>query len=109
MANIDIPNAFIEMDVGCKFATTRLIGKVCRDDIQDSSIDLSQTSQNWYQGKHSLINMDAKVCIWYRKASLLFYINMVKYSKSKGFRLNPYYPCIAENIIEGYQINSLWN
>ncbi len=37
-------------------------------------------------------------------AALLYYKKFVKSLKSKGFKLNPYNPCVANKIVEGKHI-----
>ena len=43
------------------------------------------------------------------KAALLFYLNFVKNLKSIGFKLNPYDPCVANNIVDGAQLTVVWH
>ena len=43
------------------------------------------------------------------KAELLFYIKFVKNIKSIGFELNPYEPCVANNIVDGAQLTFVWH
>ena len=43
------------------------------------------------------------------KAALLFYIKFVKSLKSIGFELNPYYPCVANKIVDVAQLTVVWH
>ena len=43
------------------------------------------------------------------KAALLFYLKFVKNLKSIGFVLNPYYPCVANNIVDSAQLTVVWH
>ena len=43
------------------------------------------------------------------KAALLFYLKFVKNLKSIGFVLNPYDPCVANNIVDGAQLTFVWH
>ena len=43
------------------------------------------------------------------KAALLFYLKFVKNLKSIGFELNPYDPCVANNIVDGAQLTVVWH
>ena len=43
------------------------------------------------------------------KAALLFYPKFVKNLKSIGFELNPYDPCVANNIVDGAQLTLVWH
>ena len=43
------------------------------------------------------------------KAALLFYLKFVKNLKSIGFVLNPYDPCVANNIVDGAQLTVVWH
>ena len=43
------------------------------------------------------------------KAALLFYLKFVKNIKSIGFELNPYDPCVANNIVDGAQLTVVWH
>ena len=42
------------------------------------------------------------------KAALLFYLKFFKNLKSIGFVLNPYDPCVANNIVDGAQLTVVW-
>ena len=43
------------------------------------------------------------------KAALLFYIKLVENLKSIGFQLNPYYPCVANKIVDSAHLTVVWN
>ena len=43
------------------------------------------------------------------KAALLFYIKFVKNLKNIGFELNPYDPCVANNIVDDAQLTVVWH
>ncbi len=43
------------------------------------------------------------------KSALLFYQKLVLELKSMGFVVNPYYPCIANKIVDGHQLTLRWN
>ena len=43
------------------------------------------------------------------KAALLFYIKFFANLKSVGFQLNPYDPCVENNIVDGTQLTVVWH
>ena len=43
------------------------------------------------------------------KAALLFYIKFVENLKSIRFQLNPYYPCVENNIVDSAQLTVVWH
>ena len=43
------------------------------------------------------------------KAALIFYNKLVANLKSVGFQLNPYDPCVANNIVDGTQLTFVWH
>jgi hypothetical protein len=55
-------------------------------------------------GQKALIVECLKAVYGTMVAALLYYKKFVKSLKSKGFKLNPYNPCMANKIIEGKQI-----
>ena len=42
-------------------------------------------------------------------AALLYYKKFVKSLKSKGFKLSPYNPCMANKIVEGKQMTECFH
>ena len=43
------------------------------------------------------------------RSALLFYLKPVKDLKACGFELNPYYPCVANKMINGHQMTVIWH
>ncbi len=43
------------------------------------------------------------------KSAILFYQKLVSELKSMGFVVNPYDPCIANKIVDGYQLTLRWH
>ena len=43
------------------------------------------------------------------KSALLFYENLVGYLEAYGYRMNPYYPCVANKMIGGKHLTLCWH
>ena len=53
--------------------------------------------------------MDHKFCLWDIKGSFIIYLKLVKDIKLKHFQMNHYDPSIANNIVEGDQMDLVYN
>ena len=43
------------------------------------------------------------------KSALLFYRKLIKELKDMGFEINPYYPCVANKLLNGTQMAARWH
>ena len=43
------------------------------------------------------------------RADLLFYKRLRSYLENMGFEINPYDPCVANKIVNGYQMTICWH
>ena len=92
---VNIPNAFIQTDIGDEFITMHLRGKLMElmvkiaPEIYQKYITLDA------KGNMVLYIYLQKAVYGIMKATLLFYLKLIKDLKSIRFKLNPYDPCIA--------------
>ena len=111
VAIIDIPNAFITTRIEDKkdIVIVRLRGKLAELMVA--------TAPEIYK-KYVSINRKGEVVFYVEdlndlygimKAALLFYLKFVKNLKSIGFVLNPYDPCVANNIVDGAQLTVVFH
>jgi hypothetical protein len=68
--------------------------------------------------KHVFVNKNGQTILYvkllnalYRilKAALLFYKRLIKDLTGIGFKLKPYYPCVANKMINGKQMTLCWH
>ena len=43
------------------------------------------------------------------RSSLLFYKRLRRFLEDKGFAINDYYPCVANNVVNGAQMTVCWH
>ena len=61
------------------------------------------------KGKSLLYDQIQKAFYGLLRSALLFYRKLVKDLDSYGFQINPYDPCVANNIINNNQMTLLWH
>ena len=109
VAIVDLPNAFIQTDVGNEMITMRLRGKLAElmvkiaPEIYKSYVTLDA------KGNMVLYVQLQKAVYSLMKAALMFYLKLSKALKSIGFVINPYNPCVANSIINGKQMTVVWH
>ena len=63
-----------------------------------------------YKEKQLVLYVEALNALYgIMKLSLLFYIKFFENLKSIGFQLNPYDPCVENNIVYGAQLTVVWH
>jgi hypothetical protein len=108
MAFVDVPGAFLSADVDEEVIMT------IRDRLAELMV---KAAPNIYR---NVITLDAnnqpilyvklqKALYGCLRSALLFYEKLVGDLKSQVFELNPYDPCVANNVIAGEQFTLTWN
>jgi hypothetical protein len=107
VAVVDIPNAFVQTSVENEkdMAFINIRG-VLVDILVEIAPDVykSYVSRD-KKGMKQLLVQCKNALYGTMVASLLYYLKFVKSLKDVGFIINPYNPCVANNIIEGKQMN----
>jgi hypothetical protein len=112
VATVDIPNAFIQTNVGNDKDNDRIVMKV-RGPLVDYLLRIN------YQKYHDKVVYENNVKVLYlhvRKAiygmlqsALLFYQKLRNDLEEQGFKISPYDPCVATKHIDGYQMTLVWH
>ena len=111
VAIVDIPNAFVTTCIEKKddIATIRLRGKL-------AELMVATTSEIY--NKYVTVNRKGELVFFLEalnaiygimKAALLFYIKFVENLQSIGSQMNPYDPCVANNIVNSAQPTVVWH
>jgi hypothetical protein len=105
VAVVDIPNAFVQTVVTEEDAEHRVIVRI-RGPLVDVLTSIAPDIYGPYvstnkTGQKVLIVECLNAVYGTMVAALLYYKKFVKSLKSKGFKLNPYDPCVANKIVEG--------
>ncbi len=108
VAVVDILNAFVQTVVSEEDAQHRVIVWI-RGPLVDVLVSIALDVYAPYvstnkTGQKVLIVECLNAVYGTMVAALLYYKKLVKSLKSKGFKLNPYDPCVANKIVEGRQI-----
>ena len=109
---VDIPNAFIQTDVGNDKDGDRIIMKM-RGPIVDMLVKLD------YELYHDKVMMEGKDKVLYvhvKKAvygmidsSILSYTQLRRDLEEYGFEINPYDPCVVNKMVNGKQMTITWH
>jgi hypothetical protein len=111
VACFDIPGAFLHMDHNKDITITMILkGRLVKLMVQ--------VAPNLYR-TYSTVSQDTGQAILYIKmqkaiygllrSTLLFYRKPIVELENAGFKLNPYDPCIANNIISSTQMTVCWH
>ena len=101
--SIDIPNTFIQTDVEKNDSDERIMMKI-RGPLMNMLINIDPVTYGPYVYIEVL-----KALYRMLISSILFYKKLQKDLESKGFKINPYDPCIANRIIHGKQQMVTWH
>ncbi len=105
VAVVDIPNAFVQTFVSEENAEHSVVVRI-RGPLVDILVSIAPDVYGLYvsttkTGQKVLIVECLNAVYGTMLAALLYYKKFVKSLKSKGFKLNPYDPCVANKIVEG--------
>ena len=106
VAIVDIPNAFVQTVV--EDEKDRAFIRI-RGPLVDILVSIAPDVYGEYvtigkRGKKQLLVQCLTALYGTMVASLLYYKKFVKSLKSKGFKLNPYDPCVANKQVDGEQL-----
>ena len=109
---IDIPNAFVQTEVGDDKDGDRIV-MVVKGPLVDMLIKLEpETYQNEYvieKGKKVLYLHVKKAIYGMLQSALLYYQKFRKDILEYGFEMNPYDPCVANKMVKGRQLTITWH
>jgi hypothetical protein len=108
VAAVDIPNAFVQTVMSEEDAEHHVVVRI-RGPLVDIVVSIAPDVYGPYvsttkTGQKVLIVECLNALYGTMVAALLYYKKFATSLKSKGFKLNPYNPCVANKIIEGKQI-----
>ena len=108
VATVDIPNAFIQTDNKGEKVVMKVSGSLSRI--------LTNIEPNLYEHYFTLEKVTPTLYLVVLKAiygllqsALLFYRKLRGDIELKGFKINPYDPCVANKMIKGYQMTLTWH
>jgi hypothetical protein len=108
----DIPNAFVQTDVGPAKKGERIIMKI-RGPLVDILLEIAQEIYEpfmVYEGKAKVLYVQMlKALYGMLQSSLLYYKKFRGDIELIGFKVNPYDPCVANRIINGKQQTVTWH
>jgi hypothetical protein len=108
----DIPNAFVQTDVGKRPIGERIIMKI-RGPLVDMLVALSpETYEPYvvYEGKSKVLYVIMEKALYgMLQSSLLYYKKFRADIESIGFIVNPYDPCVANRMADGKQHTVTWH
>jgi hypothetical protein len=111
VAVVDIPNAFVQTIV----EDEKDKALICiRGPLVDILVSIASNDYRLYvavgkKGKKQLLVQCLTALYGTMVASLLYYQKFVKSLKSKGFKLNPYDPCVANTQVNGEQLTTCFH
>jgi hypothetical protein len=108
VAVVDIPNVFFQTIVSEEDAQHRAIVRI-RGPLVDILVSIAPDVYAPYvttnkTGQTVLIIECLNAVYGTMVAALLYYKKVVKSLKAKGFKLNPYNPCVTNKIVDGKQV-----
>ena len=108
----DIPNAFVQTDVGPAKKGERIIMKI-RGQLVDILIEIAPEIYEQYvvyEGKAKVLYVQMlKALYGMLQSSLLYYKKFRKDIEEIGFVVNPYDPCVANRNVNGKQQTVTWH
>ena len=110
VATIDIPNAFVQTEMGDEEETVymKMRGKLAEILVQVSP-EIYRDFIAIENGKKVLYVKLQRALYGMLKSALLFYKKLRKDLESLGFKINPYDPCVANKIENGKQLTIVWH
>ena len=112
IAIVDIPNAFIQTNVGKDKDGDNIIMKV-RGPLVDMLVELDpvlyKDMVEIEKGKKVLYLVVKKAIYGMPQSALLFYKKLRGDLEEQGFKVNPYDPCTANKMINGAQCTVVWH
>jgi hypothetical protein len=108
VAVVNLPNAFVQTVMSEEDAEHRVVLRI-RGPLVDILVSIAPDVYRPYvsttkTGQKVLIVECLNAIYGRMVATLLYYKKFLKSLKSKGVKLNPYDPCVANNFVEGKQI-----
>ena len=107
MALVDIPGAYMSADADNK------VHIVLRGTLAEMMVaadpEIYRPFVSYETGKPVRYVRIQKALYGCLKSALLFYENLVEDLEAYGFRVNPYNPCVANNMIGGKQLTVCWH
>ena len=108
VTTVDIPNTFIQTDNKGEKVVMKVSGGLARI--------LTSIAPNLYKhylmlekGTPTLYLVVLKAIYGLLQSALLFYRKLRGDVEMKGFKINPYDPCVANKMIKGYQMTLTWH
>ena len=103
MAVIDLPGAFLNADMD------EVVHMVLRGKLAELMVKFAPQIYRQYvtlgaKGEPMLYVVLQKALYGCLRSALLFYLKLVADLEGRGFRLNPYDPCVANKMIDGAQM-----
>ena len=110
--SMDIPNAFVQTEVGNDKDGNRII-LILRDEIAlilvDLDPDVYRDALEFHNGRPVLYLHVRRAIYGMLQSALLFYEKFLADLKEYGFVPNPYDPCVANKIVDGEQMTIVWH
>ena len=110
---LDVPNAFVQMMI--PESQDKIIMKICGD-LVDILLEICPGVYDDYVVYEGKFNRSKIIYVKMLKAlygmltaSILYYKKFVNDLKTIGFKLNPYDPCVANQIVNGMQHTITWH
>ena len=102
----DIPNAFVQTEIGEKPTREKIFMKICGplvDILLEIDHDLYGPYVVYDHGEKLVYVIMLKALYGMILSSMLYYQKIRKDLESIGYKMNPYEPCVANKIIKGSQ------
>ena len=110
--SIHVPNELVNTHMPLPPDGERVIMKV-RGRLVDwlTELDLTRyVSKVMYEGKSKVLYLEVLQAIYgMLVASLIWYRKLKADLEKKGFKINPYDPCVANKMVNGKQMTVIWH
>ena len=110
---VDVPNAFVQTDLAVDGKPVFVLMAI-RGKLADMLVSIAPEVYGPYvtkdkNGNSVLYVKLLKALYGLMEASLMFYKKLRKDLEAKGFKVNPYDPCVANKMINGSQFTVVWH
>jgi hypothetical protein len=107
VAMIDIPGAFLHAD-NKDYVIMKMVGMLAKLMVKTNP-KMYRQYVVLEKGRSVLYLRLQKALYGMMKSALLFYRKLVSELKKMGFEINPYDPCVANNMVNGTQMMIRWH
>ena len=112
IATVDIPNAFIQTDIPQEEGKEQIIMKI-RGPMVDMLVEIDPSTYSkhviYEHGQKIIYCAVLKAIYGMLTSALLFYKQWKQNLEKKGYKINPYDPCVANMMIKGKQHTIVWH